>query len=79
MLKLRAMYPQCIEQRYKFTPDPEANGYELLEAAAKKRGFLISKGEYDLERMSAVLLDEFRDSRLGRISLERPEMFEKNE
>ena len=79
MLKLRAMYPQCIEQRYKFTPDPEANGYELLEAAAKKRGFLVSKGEYDLERMAAVLLDEFRDGRLGRISLERPEMFEKNE
>ena len=73
MLRLREHYPQCIEQRYKFAPDPDANGYELLEAAAKKRGFLISKGEYDLERMSAVLLDEFRDGRLGRISLERPE------
>lgn len=73
MLKLREMYPQCIEQRYKFTPDPEANGYELLETAAKKRGFLLSKGEYDIERMSAILLDEFRDGRLGRITLERPE------
>ena len=73
MLKLRAMYPQCIEQRYKFTPDPEANGFELLEAAAKKRGFLISKGEYDLERMAAILLDEFRDGKLGRLSLERPD------
>lgn len=73
MLKLRDMYPQCIEQRYKFTPDPDANGYELLQAAAKKRGFLLSKGEYDIERMSAILLDEFRDGRLGRITLERPE------
>ncbi len=73
MLRLRETYPQSIEQRYKFTPDPEANGFELLEEAAKKRGFLLSKGEYDLERMSAVLLDEFRDGRLGRISLERPE------
>lgn len=73
MLKLRELYPLCIEQRYKFTPAAEANGFELLEAAAKKRGFLLSKGEYDLERMSAVLLDEFRDGRLGRISLERPE------
>ncbi len=73
MLKLRELYPDNIEQRYKFFPSPEATGFELLEEAAKKRGFLISKGEYDLERMSAILLDEFRDGRLGRISLERPE------
>lgn len=73
MLRLRNTYPQCIEQRYKFVPDPGANGFELLESAAKKRGFLLSKGEYDLERMSAILLDEFRDGRLGRISLETPE------
>ncbi len=73
MLKLRKLYPDSIEQRYKFIPLPEATGFELLEEAAKKRGFLISKGEYDLERMSAILLDEFRDGRLGRISLERPE------
>lgn len=72
MLKLRELCPQCIEKRYKFTPDPELNGFELLEAAAKKRGFIVSKGEYDLERMSVVLLDEFRGGMLGRISLERP-------
>lgn len=72
MVRLRETYPKSIEQRYKFTPDPEANGYELLEEAAKKRGFIVSKGEYDLERMSAILLDEFRDGRLGRISLETP-------
>ena len=74
MLRLREMYPQSIEQRYKFTPDPNANGFELLEEAAKKRGFIVSKGEYDLERMAAILLDEFRDGKLGRISLEKPEM-----
>ena len=73
MLKLRELYPQSIEQRYKFVPDPAASGLELLETAAKKRGFIVSKGEVDFERMSATLLDEFRDGRLGRISLERPE------
>ncbi|MEG0940256.1 MAG: ribosome biogenesis GTPase YlqF [Oscillospiraceae bacterium] len=73
MLKLREMYPQSIENRYKFTPDPEATGFELLEAAARKRGFIVSKGECDIERMSVALLDEFRDGRLGRISLERPD------
>lgn len=73
LVLLRNIAPQCIENRYKFTPDPEANGFELLETAAKKRGFLISGGEYDLERMASVLLDEYRDGKLGRLSLETPE------
>jgi len=76
MLRLRALYPEAVEQRYKFTPAAEKNGYELLEQAAQKRGFLISRGEYDLERMAAVLLEEFRSGKLGRLSLERPEALE---
>lgn len=74
MVKLSLLYPQCITERYKFTPDPDATGLELLEEAAKKRGFIVSKGEYDLERMSVILLDEFRDGKLGRISLEKPKV-----
>lgn len=73
MLRLREHYPKSIEQRYKFVPDPESNGFDLLEMAAKKRGFLISGGEYDIERMAAILLDEFRDGKLGRITLEYPQ------
>ena len=72
MLRLREMYPEALTARYKFEPDPEANGFELLEAAAKKRGFLISKGEYDIERMANTLLGEYHDGKLGRISLEKP-------
>ena len=49
------------------------NGYELLEEAAKKRGFLVSKGEYDIERIANTLLGEYHDGKLGRISLEKPE------
>ena len=70
--RLRELYPGAIEARYKFSPDPEAPGYELLEAAARKRGFLISGGEVNTERMAHVLLDEFREGRLGRMTLERP-------
>ena len=47
-------------------------GWQLLEAAARKRGFLISGGEVDIERMAATLLKEFHDGVLGRISLEAP-------
>lgn len=73
MLRLAKFYPDAVEQRYKFRPDPACNGFELLEQAAKKRGFLISGGEYDLERMAGVLLDEYRGGKLGHITLEMPE------
>ncbi len=73
MLRLRRFYPQAIQERYKFTPDPEANGFDLLEQAAKKRGFLVSKGEVDLERMANTLLGEYHDGKLGRLTLEEPD------
>jgi len=73
MLRLREYYPLALTERYKFTPDPEQNGFELLEEAAKKRGFLVSKGEYDIERMANTLLGEYHDGKLGRLSLEQPD------
>ncbi len=72
MLRLRELYPKAIEERYKFVPDPDMNGFELLEQAAKKRGFLVSRGEYDIERMANTLLDEYHDGKLGRLTLEAP-------
>ena len=73
MLRLRALYPNALMERYKFEPDPEANGFELLEQAAKKRGFLLSRGEYDIERMANTLLGEYHEGKLGRLSLETPD------
>ena len=72
MLRLRDMYPDALRERYKIEPDPELNGYELLEQAAKKRGFLVSRGEYDIERMANTLLKEYHEGKLGRLTLEAP-------
>lgn len=72
MLRLREYYPEALRDRYKFEPDPEANGFELLEQAAMKRGFLVSRGEYDIERMANTLLKEYHEGKLGRLSLEVP-------
>ena len=72
LVRLSRLYPDAIIQRYKLDPSAGMAGWELLETAAKKRGFLAGRGEYDTERMSAVLLDEFRGGKLGRITLERP-------
>ena len=73
MLRLRKLYPQALTERYKIELDDEMNGYELLEAAAKKRGFLVSRGEYDIERMANTLLSEYHDGKLGRLTLETPD------
>ena len=73
MLRLRQMYPDALLNRYKLQPAQDASGYELLEAAARKRGFLVSGGEADTERMSITLLRELHEGKLGRLSLERPE------
>ena len=70
---LARYYPDALKERYQLTPHEGQPGWELLEGAAKKRGFLISKGEYDLERMANVLLDEFRAGKLGRFTLEWPQ------
>ena len=73
MLRLCELYPDAVKERYGVVRTGEENGFELLEQAAKRRGFLISKGEYDIERLANTLLDEYHGGKLGRLSLERPE------
>lgn len=72
LVRLARMYPDALRARYKLDDVDGMAGWEMLELAAKKRGFLAGRGEYDTERMSAVLLDEFRGGKLGRITLEFP-------
>ena len=79
MLRLAEDYPQGVESRYGIESKPGGEieyGVELLEMAAKRRGFLVRGGEPDIERMATIFLDEFRDGRLGRISLEKPEVID---
>ncbi len=66
-------YPRVLETRYKITVPETFQGYELLELCGKKRGMLISGGEVDTERMSRVLLEEYRSGKLGRFTFESPD------
>ncbi len=65
-------YPEALTERYKIAVAPDEDGWALMEKAGRKRGFLISGGEVDTERMSRILLDEFRGGKLGRFTLELP-------
>lgn len=48
------------------------NIYEIMQLIGKKRGAIISGGIVDDEKTSKIILDDFRNGKLGRISLERP-------
>ena len=47
----------------------------MLAAIAAKRGAMLSGGRVNLQKAAEVLVYEFRQSLLGRISLETPEEF----
>lgn len=70
---LAERYPQALTDRYRISLVPDSQGWELLEEAGRKRGFLISGGEVDTERMAKILLDEFRSGKLGRFTLDVPQ------
>ena len=70
---VRTIYPDQLVTRYKLDRSAlELPPYELLQAIGAKRGMLVSGGEVDTERAAKMLVGEFRASKWGRISLERP-------
>ncbi|HEY5555735.1 ribosome biogenesis GTPase YlqF [Acetobacterium sp.] len=64
-------YPKELEIMYKITLDNK-NIVEVYDAIAKSRGLLIKGGEYDYSRTSELILNDFKNGRIGRITLERP-------
>ena len=66
-------YPEVLRERYRVAPEEGVMGYDLLTEAGRRRGFLMRGGEIDTERMSRILLDEFRGGTLGRFTLETVE------
>ena len=70
---VRGIYPEQLLARYKLDESAlELPPYDLLQAIGAKRGMLISGGEVDTERAAKMLVGEFRASKWGRLSLERP-------
>lgn len=70
---LAAHYADVLRERYRIDVEEGDSGYELLEKAGRKRGFLMRGAQVDTERMARILLDEFRGGKLGRFTLETVE------
>lgn len=71
---LKELKPADFISRFKLEEKnfDSIDSYELLKIIAKKRGMLISGGEVNTERAAIMLLDEFRSAKLGRITVEMP-------
>ncbi len=69
-------YPELMKARYKLDELPDTE-LEFLEAAARQRGAIMTGGRVNLHKICEVLITELQAGKLGRISLETPEMLVK--
>jgi ribosome biogenesis GTPase A len=69
---LLARYPALIEKRYEFKSQA-LDGPGLIDAIARKRGYLLKGGRVDYEKAGNALVHDYRSGALGRVSLETPE------
>ncbi|SFP06860.1 ribosome biogenesis GTPase YlqF [Salibacterium halotolerans] len=68
---LKERYPQALKERYRIEELP-ADDHDLFTQIGSKRGCLQPGGYVDEEQCAALILREFRDGKLGRLSLETP-------
>ncbi len=69
---LKENYSADLYERYKVECEG-MDSYDLLEEIGRKRGCIMSGGCINTERAANMLLDEFRATKIGKISLEKPE------
>ena len=79
--RLRVSYPDLLCSRYKLDSIDhydDLDNYDLLLLIGRKRGCIISGGEVDSERVSNMIVDEFRSAKIGRISLDNAMISKEN-
>ena len=68
---LRAEYPQVLPEKYDI--DMDEDDYVVLNRIAKSRNCIVRGNELDTEKAALLLLDDFRNGKLGRLTLEYPQ------
>ena len=69
----RGRYGKFLEERYGITIDGTMETLEIMDQIAKKRGFVLRGQEIDYLRTAQAILNDFREGKLGRITLETPQ------
>ncbi|MCR5149864.1 MAG: ribosome biogenesis GTPase YlqF [Clostridiales bacterium] len=67
---MQKKYPALLSDRYALADFAEKEPFEVIEMIAAKRGMLLRGGEFDTQRASVMLLDEYRSGKLGRLTLD---------
>lgn len=70
-------YAGVLEEKYSI--DGDENAYVMLAQIAKSRHCLVRGSELDTEKAASLLLDDFRNGRIGRFTLEYPEVEKEQE
>jgi ribosome biogenesis GTPase A len=68
---MQKLYPRALAERYSIVVGEETSA-EILEKIAESRKCYSKGDSLDLEKAAAILMDDFRSGRLGRITLEQP-------
>lgn len=72
---LRQYYPQILLIRYDIASLCDLTNDEILIKIGKKRGYLSRGGEVDTSKAASLLIKEFRDGELGKVTLEVPQCY----
>lgn len=72
-------YPSALIKRYKLTLTQLSllTNEQILNLIATKRGCFMHGGEINIQKVSEILIQDFRSGKLGAISLETPELWQK--
>ena len=73
--KMSEIEPEKLKARYKLDSLGE-EPLETIEMIGRKRGFILGRNELDYTRIAKTVLNEFREGKLGQITLEVPEDIE---
>lgn len=74
----QSIYRDSFAARYKLKPEQLELHYDkLLDVLANKRGCIMSGGVIDRQKISEIVIQDFRDGKIGKISLETPELWDK--
>ena len=68
---LRTAYPEVLADKYNIERDED--DYVVLNHIAKSRNCIVRGNELDTEKAALLLLDDFRNGKLGRLTLEYPQ------
>ena len=75
--RLEKSYHKELFERFKINDNEweeiknlQNSSYELMKLIARKRGCLVAGGKEDIEKVSRIILDDFRSGKIGRITLE---------